>query len=158
MAAHQWRGAIVGYVASRTMDAVTAMLYERQGEGSRRREEEVAPGGMPRETVRQIGRLLGRSLDDETAGRVAHGMHRGLGIVYGAVAASLVHRGWRPMAAGPTVGLGAFAVVDEGLAIDRAPQFPLVTHLRGLAGHATWGVVAGILLALTEPGRADEED
>lgn len=151
MAAHLWRGAIVGYVASRTMDAITGMLYERQDEASRRREEEVAPGGMPRETVRQVGRLLGRSLDDETAGRVAHGAHRGLGIAYGAVAASLVHRGWRPMVAGPTVGLGAFAVVDEGLAIDRAAQFPLVTHLRGLVGHATWGVVAGILLAQTEP-------
>ena len=42
-----WTGALAGYAASRTMDAVTALVRRRQGEASRAREEEPVVVGLP---------------------------------------------------------------------------------------------------------------
>ena len=152
MAADQpspWTGALAGYAASHAMDVATGWFLERQSEASRRREGEIAPGGTLVQLGKQLGRAAGRDLDDATAGRVATAVHRTLGVGYGVLAAALVRRGVRPLAAGPLVGAGAFLVVDEGTALPTMTAYPLVSHLRGVVGHATVGVVIGLLLRLT---------
>jgi hypothetical protein len=149
-----WTGALAGYAASHAMDAATGWVLDRQSEASRRREQEIAPGGTLVQVGRQLGRAAGRDLDDAAAGRVATAVHRTLGVTYGVLAAAPVRRGVRPLTAGPLVGAGAFLLVDEGTALPTMTAYPLVSHLRGAVGHATVGVVIGLLLRLAvRPGR-----
>ncbi len=143
-----WTGALAGYAASRAMDAATTWLHARQSETSRRREEEIASGGMLLQLGRQLGGVVGRDLDDAAAGRVGLAVHRTLGVTYGVLAAALVRRGVPPLAAGPLVGAGAFLLVDEGTSLPTLTAYPLVSHARGVVGHATHGVVTGVLLRL----------
>jgi hypothetical protein len=46
----------VGYVSSKVMDEATTRFYARQSEASKRKEEELAPGG----SLLQLGKLVGR--------------------------------------------------------------------------------------------------
>ena len=148
-----WTGALAGYAASRTMDAVTGLVRRRQSEASRAREEELAPGGTLVQLGAQLGRAAGRDPDDVAAGRIGLAVHRTFGVGYGVLAAGLVGRGVRPMLAGPAVGAAAFLLVDEGTSLPLLTSYPLVSHARGVVGHATVGVVIGLLLALTENDR-----
>ena len=148
-----WTGALAGYAASRTMDVTTALVRRRQSEASRAREEALAPGGTLVQLGRQLGRAVGRDPGDAEAGRIGLAVHRTLGVGYGVLAAALVGRGVRPMLAGPAVGTAAFLLVDEGTSLPLLTSYPAVSHLRGVVGHATVGVVIGLLLALTGGGR-----
>ncbi|WP_448628486.1 hypothetical protein [Geodermatophilus sp. URMC 64] len=147
-----WSGALAGYVASRTMDVATTAFYRRQSETSKRREQELAPGGTLVGLGRQLGRVVGRSLDDEAAGRVGVAVHRSFGVGYGVLAAALTRRGMSPLAAGLTVGAAAFLVVDEGTSLPLLTSYPLVSHARGVVGHATLGLALGLLLRATRAG------
>ncbi|MGY1731581.1 hypothetical protein ACI798_08665 [Geodermatophilus sp. SYSU D01045] len=144
-----WTGALAGYAASRTMDAATGWFHGRQSAESRRREEEIAPGGALVQLGKQLGAVAGRDLDDAAAGRVGLAVHRTFGVTYGVLAATLVRRGVPPLAAGPAVGAAAFLLVDEGTALPTMTAYPLVSHARGVVGHATVGLVIGLLLWLT---------
>jgi hypothetical protein len=144
-------GALAGYAASRTMDAVTTWFHGWQSEASRRREEELAPGGMLVQFGKQLGAATGRELDDEQADRLGVAVHRSLGTVYGVTAAALVRRGRRPVPAGLAVAGVGFLVVDEATSLPLATSYPLISHLRGVVGHATVGLVIGVLLALLRP-------
>ncbi len=143
-------GALAGYVASRTMDHATTWFYARQSDESKRRDEELAPGGSLVQLGKQLGEAAGRSLDDEQAGRVGLAVHRTLGVSYGIAVAALVKAGLKPMTAGPAVGAAAFVLIDEGTAISDFTAYPVASHLRGVVGHATLGLVAGVLLSLVE--------
>lgn len=146
-------GAVVGYVASRLMDAATSAFYARQSEESRQREVEIAPHGTLVELGQMVGGAVGRDLPPEQAGRVGLTVHRTLGVTYGVIASALVSRGWAPMLAGSTVGLTAWVVVDEGLSLPTFSQYKPESHMRGLIGHSTWGITAGLLLSLTHSDR-----
>ena len=143
-------GALVGYVASRTMDVATTAFYRRQDAASRRREEELAAGGTLVQLGKQLGRVAGRNLDDAAAGRVGVAVHRSFGVTYGVIAALLAGRGMPPVRAGLTVGAVAFVVVDEGTALPLLTSYPLVSHARGVVGHVTLGLTVGVLLALLD--------
>jgi hypothetical protein len=143
-----WVGALVGYVASRTMDAATTWFYGRQSEGSKQREEELAPGGTLVQLGQQLGSLAGRELSDEQAGRVGLAVHRTLGAGYGIAAHALARRGVRPLAAGLAVGGAAWVIVDEGTALPTFTSYPVESHMRGVVGHGAFGLSAGILLSL----------
>jgi hypothetical protein len=144
-------GALAGYAASRTMDVATTAFYRRQSEASKRREEELAAGGTLVQLGKQLGRLAGRDLDDAAANRAGVAVHRAFGTTYGVLAALLVRRGVDPVAAGLAVGAAAFVVVDEGTSLSMLTDYPLVSHLRGVVGHATVGLTIGLLLRLTRP-------
>lgn len=148
-----WTGALAGYAASRTMDAVTGLFYRRQSGSSRAREDELAPGSTLVQLGAQLGRAAGRDPGQEEAGRIGLAVHRTLGVGYGVLAAALVGRGMRPVLAGPAVGAAAFLLVDEGTSLPLLTSYPLVSHARGVVGHATVGAVIGLLLALTEEDR-----
>lgn len=148
--ANIWVGALAGYAASRTMDQATSRFYASQTEHSKLREEELAPGGTLVQLGKQLGSAIGRELSDEDAGRVGLAVHRTLGASYGMAAAGLVRRGVPPLLAGLAVGAIAWAVVDEGTAIQTFTDYPVESHLRGVVGHATLGLAVGALLALVE--------
>ncbi|MCZ2857505.1 hypothetical protein [Blastococcus sp. VKM Ac-2987] len=145
-------GALGGYVASRTMDVATRWFYRRHSEATKIREEELAPGGTLVQLGKKLGGATGRDLDDEAAGRVGLAVHRSFGVTYGVLAAALTRRGMRPLAAGLCVGAGAFLVVDEGTALPLLTAYPLESHARGVVGHATLGLVTGVLLELLDVG------
>ncbi len=145
-------GALVGYVASRTMDQATTLFYGRQTEGSKVREAELAPGGTLVQVGKQLGAATGRELSDEQAGRVGLVVHRTMGMVYGMGAAALVRRGTAPLKAGIVAGAAAWALIDEGTALPTFTAYPVESHLRGVVGHATFGLAAGALLSLVERG------
>jgi len=144
-----WIGALAGYAASRTMDVATSWFYDQQSSVSKLREEELAPGGSLVQLGHQLGQAFGRKLTDDEAGKVGLRAHRTFGTLYGVIAAALVRRGMGPMAAGITVGTGAFLLVDEGTAITQLTDYPGASHLRGIVGHGTFGLVCGALLWLT---------
>jgi hypothetical protein len=142
-------GAVVGYVASRAMDAVTATYLDRQSAESKERELEIAPYGTLVGLGHTLGDAVGRDLAPEQAGRVGLAAHRTLGATYGVIASVLVNRGMTPVLAGGTVGLAAWVIVDEGLALPTFTRYKPESHVRGLIGHSTWGLTAGLLLTLT---------
>ena len=144
------RGALVGYVASRVMDVATTAFYRRQSEASRRREDELASGGTLVQLGKQLGQVAGRDLDEAAAGRVGVAVHRTFGTTYGVIASVLVGRGMSPLRAGLTVAAVAWAVVDEGPALPLMTSYPLVSHARGVVGHATLGLTIGTLLGLLD--------
>jgi hypothetical protein len=141
-------GALVGYAASRTMDAATTRYYARQSERSRAREEEIAHGGTLVQLGHQLAGATGRTVDDAEAGRIGLGVHRTRGVLYGVGAAALTRRGLSPLVAGPLTGALAWLVVDEGLSVPTAFDYCPESHIRGVIGHGTWGLAAGLLLAL----------
>ena len=54
------------------------------------------------------------------------------------------------MWAGLAMGVAAFLVVDEGTSISSFSDYPTESHMRGVVGHGTYGLAAGLLLALVE--------
>jgi hypothetical protein len=143
-------GALVGYAASRLMDQATTRFYAIQTERSKTREEELAPGGTLVQLGKQVGQAAGRELGDEAAGRVGLALHRTLGVLYGVAAAALVKAGVRPLVAGLAVGTAAWVIVDEGTALPTFTDYPVESHMRGVVGHATYGLATGVLLTLVD--------
>jgi hypothetical protein len=132
------------------MDATTTWFRGRESAAARRREQEIVPGGLLVQLGRQVGRLFGRDLGDAAAGRVGVAVHRTFGTTYGVIASALVGRGMPPLRAGMTVAAVAWAVVDEGTALPQMTSYPLVSHARGVVGHATLGLTVGTLLELLD--------
>jgi hypothetical protein len=122
------------------------------GDSSKQREQELLPEGAPLAAARKLAGLVGAEPTDDQASTIALAMHRGLGQGYGVAAAALTQRGAPPLAAGVAAGMAGFLVVDElanSLFFTPPPQaYPVESHLRGVVGHLTLGVVTGVLLAL----------
>jgi uncharacterized membrane protein YagU involved in acid resistance len=145
-------GAGIGLVGSLLMDMATGWFYTRQSEASRQREQEIAPGGTLVLGGRKTAAWVGRDVTDAQAARIGLVVHRLLGISYGVLAALLTRNGTPPLGAGLVVGTLAFFIVDEAamslLFVPPPWAYPLESHLRGVVGHLSWGVVAGVLLSV----------
>jgi hypothetical protein len=145
-------GAAIGYCASRAMDHATGWYFEHQSEASRRREEEIAPGGTLVLAGRWLAGTLGRDVTDEEAERIGWVIHRVLGVVYGTAAAALARAGVSPLRAGIATGATAFVLVDEGFmsAFVTPPPWDYLgeSHLRGVIGHLAYGGAVGAMLAV----------
>ena len=142
----------IGYGSSRVMDQATGWYLRRQTEASRRREEEVAPGGAPVLAGKKLAGLVGREVTDADAAKIGLFVHRSLGVQYGMAAAAFVRAGIRPIWAGIMTGAAAFILVDEGVNsafFTPPPQaYPLESHLRGVVGHLAYGAVVGAMVAV----------
>ena len=145
-------GAAIGYCASRVMDRATDWYFEHQSEASRRREEEVAPGGTLVLAGRWLAKTLGRDVTDEEAERIGWVIHRVLGVTYGTAAAALARSGVSPLQAGIATGATAFVLVDEGFmsAFVTPPPWAYLpeSHVRGIVGHLAYGGAVGAMLAV----------
>lgn len=144
-------GAAIGYASSMAMDKATGWYLGYQSEASRRREEEVAPGGAPVLVGKKLARLVGRDVSDEGAVKIGSLVHRSLGMTYG-MAAALTRKDVAPLAAGVATGATAFLVVDEAFlsAFFTPPPwaYPIESHLRGVVGHLGYGLAAGAMLSV----------
>lgn len=142
-------GALAGYAGSRAMDRATTWYWNRMSDASRTREHDANPDGTPLVVGRRVAGLLGRGDGTAAAYTAAGQVHRALGMSYGIAASGLVRRGLPPVAAGIATGSAAFVLVDELAMSTLLPPpwaYPLDSHLRGLVGHLTLGVTAGLVL------------
>lgn len=141
-------GAAVGYFGSRAMDRATGWYFERQSKESRRREEEIAPGGAPVLAGRKLAGLVGREVTDDEAAGIGSIVHRSLGVAYGMTAAALARKGVPPVRAGLVTEAAAFLLVDEGFfgTVFTPPPwaYPVESHARGAIGHLAYGAAAGV--------------
>ena len=144
-------GAAIGYCASRAMDLATDWYSEQQSEASKRREEEIAPGGTLVLAGRWLAGMLGRDVTDEEAEGIGWVIHRVLGVTYATVAAALTRAGVSPMRAGIATGATAFVLVDEGFMSTFVTPPPWAylpeSHVRGVVGHLAFGGAVGAMLA-----------
>ena len=145
-------GAAAGYVAGQVMDKATTWFHDRQSDASKQREAELLPEGAPMASARKLAGLVGAEPTDDQTATIATTLHQSLGQLYGVVAAALTRNGVPPVTAGLASGAGGFLLVDElanSLFFTPPPQaYPVESHLRGIVGHLTLGVVTGALLAL----------
>jgi hypothetical protein len=145
-------GGAAGYLAGQVMDQATTWYYDRQSDASKERENQLLPQGAPMAAARKLAGLVGAEPTDEQAGQLATALHQCLGQGYGVAGAALTRGGTPPLAAGVAVGVGGFLLFDElanSLFFTPPPQaYPAESHLRGVVGHLTFGVVTGALLAL----------
>jgi hypothetical protein len=150
-------GGAADYLAGQAMDRATTWFYDRQSDASKQRENELLPGGAPLATARKLAGVIGAEPTDDQAGRIALGLHQSVGQLYGVVAAALTRRGVAPLTAGVATGAGGFLLVDElanSLFFTPPPQaYPVESHLRGVVGHLTFGVITGLLLTLARRAR-----
>jgi hypothetical protein len=149
-------GAAAGYAANRAMDVATSAFYARQGEAAKAREEEVYPGGAILDAGRQVAAMM--KIENPSADQIEQlgiRAHRAVGMVYGVIGATMVGFGVRPMKAGVLTGVAAFVLVDEimnAVQLEASPgDFPIEAHLRGVVGHAAFGVALGTALTVAYP-------
>jgi hypothetical protein len=140
------RGALAGLAATWVMSQVTTVLYERENEAARKKEDDARGGKSAYGVAAEKGAgLLGIELSDEQRATAGSAVHWVLGAGAGAAYAAM--RGRVPYAdAGGGLLYGAvfFLAVDElgntALGLTPGPQaFPWEAHARGLAGHLAFG-------------------
>ncbi|HUH12794.1 MAG TPA: DUF1440 domain-containing protein [Longimicrobiales bacterium] len=153
IAADLVKGAIAGAVATYAMDALTRFLYEHESEEAREEEEEARGGATAYEVAAERGaEAVGAELTKKQRRRAGTGLHWGLGVgagaVYGVIRTRVPFVG---EAEGVGFGSTFFLLIDEGvvplLGLTPGPAaFPWQTHVRGLAGHVVFGMVADATL------------
>lgn len=140
--------AVVGGVAgSKLMDPVTTKLMQSASKRDLRREREASKGGSaPTVAARKAADVVGADLDKQEEAKAGSLMHYLTGVAAGPLYVWLRRgRGMSPLAAGLASGMALFVAVDEVanpiLGTSGPPQaYPASTHLRGLVGHAVFGV------------------
>lgn len=142
-------GAAAGAAATWAMDKVTAVIYERQPEKTKRQENKARAGKTASEVAAQKGaKLAGRKLSAEQRKKIGGAIHWSLGVSSGALYGLIRNRSrFLGIGSGVAYGLAFYVLVDEAglsaLGISPPPAaFPWQTHARGLAGHL---VLGGIL-------------
>ncbi len=154
-------GMIGGYVGTQVMERVAMKLYEWEPEEARRQEDEVRPGEPPIVAARKTTQWFGFELSEEQIQMLGmYLFHYGLGMSWGPPYTLLRRKtNLGPVQAGLLVGAAMSLLVDEGMTPllgFSAPNrdYPLVTHLRGVAAHLAFGLgVAGTAEAIHWLGR-----
>lgn len=140
-------GAAAGAAAIWLMDKATTLLYEREDDAAKNREESARGGRTAYENVAEkTAKLAGIELDDDRRKQIGNAIHWGIGIASGAVYGALRNRFGLRAGSGLLYALGMFGAMDEGLmyALHFTPPpqaFPWQTHARGAAGHLVFGTV-----------------
>ena len=146
--------AAAGYGAARVMGQATTFLYEQQTDEAKKQEEDASYGVAYNVAAKKTAALVGKDLTQEQAGKAGMAIHYALAL--GWVPLYMVGRrryGMTPFGAGTASGLSMALLVDEIgnplLGFTPPPQkYPLVTHLRGIAGHLVYGLaMAGLVEA-----------
>ncbi|MEW6476045.1 MAG: DUF1440 domain-containing protein [Actinomycetota bacterium] len=142
-----------GLVATKPMEVVTTKIQRVQSEEATIREQQASPGLASEVAARKAAQRAGVHLDERQVQRAGQVLHYSLAMAWGPLYPVLRRRlGLSPLSAGLGTGLAMFLIADEGfnsLSGTSAPPraYPLVTHVRGLAGHVVFGLV---LAAVTE--------
>ncbi|UJR82883.1 hypothetical protein [Sandaracinus amylolyticus] len=149
------KGAIAGAIGVWVMDRLSTVLYERERDEVREREERARPRGLDptRNLVTRVAEARGITLTGDARDQPALVVHYALGVVPGALyGLARAGRGASPLA-GAALGLGLFVVNDEALntALGLAGKpraYPWQAHARGLVSHLALGLVTDAVLGL----------
>jgi hypothetical protein len=144
-----------GFGSAKIMGKATTFLYEQQTDAAKQQEEEASYGVAYNVAAKKTAALAGKELTDEQAGKAGMAIHYALAM--GWVPLYMLARrrlGMTPFGAGAASGLSMALIVDEIgnplLGFTPPPQkYPLVSHLRGFAGHLVYGLS---MAALVEAG------
>jgi hypothetical protein len=152
---------VAGFGAAKVMGKATTFLYEQQTKEAKEQEEDASYGVAYNVAAKKTASLAGKELSDEQAGRAGMAIHYALSLGWVPVYMVLRRRfGMKPFGAGTASALSMVVLVDEIgnplLGFTPPPQkYPLVTHLRGIAGHLVygWTVAAFVELGWKVTGR-----
>lgn len=139
-------GTGAGLLASKVMSPATSKLYELQTEEAKKKETEVSYGVAYKVAAEKTAGVVGAELSEEQVTRAGTALHYALGAAWAPVYMWLRRsRGWSPWGAGVAAGASMYVLVDEVanplFRFTPPPhKYPLVTHLRGLAGHFVYGL------------------
>ncbi len=136
---------VAGYGAAKVMGKATTFMYGQQTDEAKQQEENASYGVAYDVAAKKAAALLGKELTQDQAGKAGMAIHYALAL--GWVPVYMVARrrlGMTPFGAGAASGLSMAVLVDEIgnplLRFTPPPQkYPLVSHLRGLAGHLVYG-------------------
>jgi uncharacterized membrane protein YagU involved in acid resistance len=139
------------------MNQATTLLYEREGQAAREREERARGGDSAYgRAAEALARRANVSLTAERKQQAGTALHWATGIMAG-MKYAVLRRQWPDVAAGfgLAYGFSFFMVMDElmnpVLGFTPGPlAFPWQAHARGLAGHAVFGTVAEGTLRLID--------
>ena len=147
------RGAVGGALGTWVMDLATTAMMERQSPAVSAREADARPNG--KSSVENLVDLLedatGQPIPKATRPMVQQAVHYGLGVVPGALYATLRRAPLGGSTRGIALGLLLWALNDEymntrlGLA-GPYEAYPTETHLRGLVGHVALGVTTDMTI------------
>lgn len=136
---------IAGFGAAKVMSKATTFMYEQQTDEAKQQAKDVSYGVAYTVAAKKTAKLAGVELSEEKASTAGMGLHYALALGWVPVYMVLRRRhGMTPFGAGAATGLSMAVLVDEIanplLGFTPPPQkYPLVTHLRGLAGHLVYG-------------------
>lgn len=145
--------ALAGYLGTKAMEPVSTKLYELESAADRAREDAARPGEPYRIAADRLSRLVGLDLTDHQLDTASLVFHYGLAIswapLYGLLRRTVR---MRPIPAGLATGAAMSVLADELMTPAfgfSAPNldYPLATHLRGIAAHLVFGMAVA---AVTE--------
>jgi hypothetical protein len=143
---------VAGYGASKVMGKATTFMYEQQTDAAKKQEEDASYGVAYNVAAKKTAALAGKELTDEQASKAGMALHYTLSFGWVPVYMVLRRRfGMTPFGAGAASGLSMALLVDEIgnplLGFTPPPQkYPLVSHLRGVAGHLVYGLGVAALV------------
>jgi uncharacterized membrane protein YagU involved in acid resistance len=154
-------GAAAGAAATWVMDKVTTVMYEREPEAVRRKED-AARGDKTAYVIaaEKTTNAIGLQLSDDAHKTLGSAIHWALGIgagaAYGAARNRLPQLG---LGSGLGYGLAFWLVMDEGAltALHLTPpprQFPWQTHARGAVGHLVLGAMTEVIFDALDAAQA----
>ncbi len=141
-----------GYGASQVMSKATTAMYEHTSDEAKKKESEASYGVAYTVAAKKTAALAGKELSQQQASKAGMGLHYALAIGWVPVYMLLRrHHGMTPFGAGTATGLSLALVVDEIanplLGFTPPPQkYPLVTHMRGFAGHLVYGLATAAIV------------
>ncbi len=145
---------VAGFGAAKVMGKATTFMYEQQSDQAKEQEKEASYGVAYNVAAKKTAALAGQDLSQEQASKAGMAIHYALALGWVPVYMVLRRRfAMTPFGAGVASGLSMAVLVDEIgnplLGFTPPPQaYPLVTHLRGFAGHLVYGLgVAGLVEA-----------
>lgn len=143
---------VAGLGAAKLMGVATTFMYEHQSDEAKTREEAASYGVAYNVAAQKIAGFAGRQLSEDQESKTGLAIHYALALGWVPIYMVLNRRvGISAPMAGAAAGLSMSLLVDELanplLGFTPPPQaYPLVTHLRGLAGHLVYGLSVAALV------------
>lgn len=146
--------AAAGYVGTKALEQISMRLYEWEPEKVRKREDAVRPGEpfvLAADCLSR--RVVGIDLDEHRRALAGTALHYLAGLSWVSVYVGLRRFGVAPAIAGLATGVSQTVLLDEIItpAIGASapnPDYPLVTHLRGLLAHAGYGLAVAAVVEI----------
>jgi hypothetical protein len=143
---------VAGYGAAKVMGKATTFMYQQQTDEAKQQEKDESYGVAYNVAAKKTAALAGKELSQDQASKTGMAIHYALAL--GWVPVYMVARrrfGMTPFGAGAASGLSMAVLVDEIgnplLGFTPPPQkYPLVSHLRGLAGHLVYGLAVAAIV------------